>query len=86
MNLGNKADGDARQVFAVCLHATGCSLREIQTILRFIGVNTLIKQSGTGYIDWLIAFPTRRCPRERCSRAAHQNAKRSEDGFAVVGS
>ncbi len=36
--LGAKADGDARQVFAVQLHATGCSLREIQAVLGLLGV------------------------------------------------
>jgi len=37
-NLGERADGDARQAFAVRHHATGCSLRETTAILAELGV------------------------------------------------
>jgi hypothetical protein len=70
-----------------------CWERE-RTVVRFgrhkrffahSALNALIKRSGTGYIGWLTAYQTRRRPREQSSRAAHQNAKRSEDGEAVAG-
>ncbi len=73
------------RVFAVRLHATGCSLRETQAILRLIGVERSHQAIWHWYIGWLTACQTRRRPRERSSRAAHQNAKRSEDGAAVAG-
>ncbi len=39
------------RVFAVPLHATKCSLRETQAILRLI----CVKRSGAEYIGWLTA-------------------------------
>ncbi len=70
---------------AVRLHATGCSLRETQEILRSLGVERSHQAICHWYIGWLTASQTRRRPRERSSRTAHQNAKRSENGAAVAG-
>lgn len=36
--MGAGTDGDCVRTFAVRLHATGCSLRETQAILRLIGI------------------------------------------------
>ncbi|ELZ02192.1 integrase [Natrialba aegyptia DSM 13077] len=63
--------------FAVGHHATGCSLRETQAILRSLGVEPSHQAIWHWYIAWLTASQTRRRPRERRSRAASWSAKRS---------
>ena len=56
------------KAFAVRRHATGCSLRETEVILRSIGVERTHQADWQWYIGSLTAFLTRSRSRERSSR------------------
>jgi len=56
------------RAFAVRRHATGCSLREIEAILRSVGVERTHQAVWKWYIGSLTAFLARRRSRERNSR------------------
>lgn len=73
------------RVFGVRLHSMGLSVREVVAVLELLGIDRSHGESGTGHTSFRRLRATRRRPREQRSRAAHQNALRSEDGPAVAG-